>query len=737
MKRSTSVIAAIGLLLLSVGPLLNAQEVRTWKDKAGRSLQGSMVGVDTATAAVKIKRADGTEVSVPIAMLSPEDTAYAKAQWQAMQSNPTAPSATPTTPNAPSPAPSAAPAAPIGQPAPPRPELTPTPLNKFKVPAAADYLRTVPRTRPRLIHAKPGWDYLTNLTKTDPTATALLTKLKESGEKLLQTPELTRIFGEQRARATPGSKALFRIANLGTLHLLDQDPRWIDRGVRELAAICDPKSFADWYPDQPHVTTDFLIAACIGFDWLHTGLNKTQLDTARNCILNQGIAPLIAFLDKKAADKTTADLAPDVETFGAASALLIAALCINDEDGATAKKAVGAAAKIFGQGLTRFAPGGVWPEGPDAGEQILDYGIMVLQTLKACSGSDLGFSLVEGFVRTGDARLHLTSPIGQIFNYGDAQSTSLYTPWIASWLSGVHGNPGHPAVVAGAAPGPDSSFFALTGFLLYHNPHAAGYGTASALDASFPGAEVATLRSAWNDKNAFYLAIKGGDNSHLHSQLDLGTFILDAGGQRWGIELGMESDRAPGMTNPADRARRYANYRQGTLGQNTLTSAAANQPLDAKASITGFVSTPERGAAVIDLKNAYSTQARDYQRGAMLVRGAQTYAVIQDDIAVKGTQTLTWAMHTRATVTVDGNKALLTQGNQTLTAVILSPAGATFTTEEAPEQTTPLSSLKGIHVLKTQLAGVSGDQRLTIAFSLGNEPVQAPVLPITDWLPKR
>jgi hypothetical protein len=188
----------------------------------------------------------------------------------------------------------------------------------------------------------------------------------------------------------------------------------------------------------------------------------------------------------------------------------------------------------------------------------------------------------------------------------------------------------------------------------------------------------------------------------------------------------MEADRAPGMANPADRARRYANYRQGTLGQNTLTSAAENQPLDAKATISGFVSTPERGAAVIDLKAAYNKETRDYQRGAMLVRGAQTYAIIQDDIGVKGTQTLTWSMHTRAAVAVDGNKAILTQGNQTLTAVILSPAGATFTTEEAPEQLTPLTSLKGVNVLKTQLAGVSGDQRLTVAFALGNEPVQAP-----------
>jgi hypothetical protein len=736
MKPSTSAAAAIGLLILSVAPLLDAQEVRTWKDKSGRALEGSMVGVDTAAAAVKIKRADGTEVSVPIAMLSAEDTEYAKAKWQQMQSSPAAPppSGAPATTAAPG---ASAPIAPTGQPAPPRPELTVTPLVKFKVPAAADYLRTVPRTRPRLIHGKPGWDYLINLVKTDPTATALLTKIKESGEKLLETPELTRIFGEQRSRTTPGSKALFRISTLGTLHMLDQDPRWSDRGVRELVAICDPKSFSDWYPDQPHVTTDFLIAACVAFDWLHSGLNKAQLDTARTCIVNQGILPLVAFLDKKAADKATADLAPDVDTFGAAAALIIAALCINDEDGTNAKKAVGAAAKVFGRGLTRFAPGGVWPEGPDAGEQILDYGIMVLQSLKACSGSDLGFGLLEGFVRTGDARLHLTSPSGQIFNYGDSQAATLFTPWVASWLSGVHGNPGHPAVVAGAAPGPDSSFFALTGYLLYHNPHAAGYGTASALDASFPGAEVATLRSAWNDKNAFYLAIKGGDNSHLHSQLDLGTFILDAGGQRWGIELGMEADRAPGMANPADRARRYANYRQGTLGQNTLTSAAENQPLDAKATISGFVSTPERGAAVIDLKAAYNKETRDYQRGAMLVRGAQTYAIIQDDIGVKGTQTLTWSMHTRAAVAVDGNKAILTQGNQTLTAVILSPAGATFTTEEAPEQLTPLTSLKGVNVLKTQLAGVSGDQRLTVAFALGNEPVQAPVLPITDWVPKR
>lgn len=737
MKRSS--LAATGVLCFStliVGNV-NAQDYRTWKDKSGRALEAEMVGVDVTTATVKMRRKDGTEVSVPIALLSPEDVTYAKAKWQQMQS---APAGTP----APAPAPAAGGAAPApvaavpsGAPAPPRPALTVTPVSKFKVPAAADYIRTVPRVRPRLIHAKAGWDYLANLTKTDPTATALLSRMKESAAKLLETPELTRIFGEQTGRVTPGSKALYRVTQLGALHVLDQDPRWLDRGVREVVALCDPTSFADWYPTQPHVTTDFLIATCIGYDWLHSGFNKQQIDKIKEYIVNQGIAPLVAYLEKIEADKTKADLPPGVEEFGAASALIIGALCIADEDAATAKKAVGLAAKIFGKGMTRFAPAGVWPDGPDEGERILDYAILVIQSLKACSGGDLGFTALEGFVRAGDARVHLTNPAGQIFNYGDSEGAVLYAPWVGSWLAGAHGNPGLPAVVAGPVQGPDSAFLGLSGFLLYHNPHAAGNGTASGLDATFPGAEVATLRSAWNDRNALYVGLKGGDTANLHSQLDLGTFILDAGGQRWGIELGMESDRAPGMANPADRARRYGNYPQGSKGQNVIVSKAENQPLEAKATLSGFVTTPERGAAIVDLKDAYNKEAKSYLRGAMVVRGAQNYAVIQDDISLKGSQTLAWQMHTRATVAIDGKKATLTQGNQTLTAVILSPDNAVFTSAEAPEQITPLKSLKGIHILKVNLNEAQGDQRLTVAFALGVEPVTAPVMPLSEWTPKK
>lgn len=732
MKRPLLFSAAFAGLFAMLPLPSSGQEMRIWKDKSGRPLEAEMTGVDVAAAAVKLRRKDGSEVSVPIAILSDEDVAYAKTVWQQMQSG-----AAPAAPPADAPAAPAPAAAPSGQPAPPRPELTVTPAAKFKIPAAADYLRSVPRTRPRLIHADAGWKYLADQAQTNATAGQLLARVKESAEKLMEAPELTRIFGEQRSRVTPGSKALYRLSHLGLLHRLDKDPRWLDRGARELAALCDTTSFADWYAAQPSVAADFIIGVCLGYDWLHDGLNKQQAEATRASIVERGILPMVAFLDKKLANKDAADQPPDPEVFAASAALIIAALCISDEDPAAAKKAVGAAAKPFGRGMTRFAPAGLWPEGLDESEQALDYGIMVLQSLKACSGGDFGFSLLEGFVRAGDARLHLAGPLNQIFNYGDSESAVLTAPWVGTWLSGAHGNPGLPALAPGPAQGPDSAFLGQAGHLLYFNPHAAGYGTPSGLDAVFPGAEVAAMRSAWNDKNAFYLAIKGGDTGLQRTQLDLGTFILDAGGQRWAIELGRENDRGPGMSNPADRARRFGNYRQGSAGQNVLVTPAGNQAFDVQAAVTGFVSTPERAAAVIDLKAAYSRETRDYQRGALLARGAATYAVIQDEIAVKGTQTFTWSMHTRATVEVNGNKALLTQGKQTLTAVILSPEGAVFTTEAAPEQTTPLTSLRGVNVLKTTLDGAQGEQRLTVAFALGSEPPQAPVLPLAEWLPKK
>lgn len=779
-------------LLLAV-PMLASAEVRKWTSKAGTTLDAEMTGVDVAARTVTLKKADGTPLTIPIDALSDADKAYAAAEWKKMQSMPAtpaapAPAATPaapapataTTPATPPPA-APAPAAPAGKPAPPRPALTIIPAKGFKTPNSADYISKVLKTRPRLIHAQPGWTYLKGLIATDPNFAKLVATLKSGAEKLLEAPELTRVFGEQRGTNTPGSQAVFRIAALGTLHFLDGDPRWKERGIREMIAITDPATFQNWYVDEPEVTADFLIAACLGYDYFKDGFTAKQLADVKTYMLEKGIGALAAHIKgdpvpesargkaagvesapkakapAKGAPKKQEDEEPDEEHMRMASALLIAAICFADDDPGAARQAVDGAAKVFGKGMTRFAPAGLWPEGMEAGDNVLDYAIMVMQTLKTNMGGDFGFSMLEGLPQAGLARIHLSGPSGSLFNYGDSDSTRLSRPWVSTWLAGQHGNYGMKAVKAGAAPTASTNNLDLAGHVLYYNPYAAGDGTAETMDYGVTGGQIAALRSGW-DASAYYLAVKGGDNSIPTSQLDLGTFILEAGGKRWGIELGSESDRAPGFDpKAADRSKRYQLYIEGTPGQNTLEIGqeeelpaakkgapppkpviSTNQSLDGKAAIAFIKSAPDVSMAAVDLKDAYSKAAKQAYRGTMLVRGAKPYVVLQDDLTIKNTTNITWKMHTRAEVAVDGKSAILTDANQKLHAVILSPAGASFTTEAAPEPASEQSKkLTNIKILKVALPEVKGEQTISIAFSLNEAPPAHAVKPIIEWPGKK
>ena len=76
-------------------------------------------------------------------------------------------------------------------------------------------------------------------------------------------------------------------------------------------------------------------------------------------------------------------------------------------------------------------------------------------------------------------------------------------------------------------------------------------GDAHALDAAptaklFKGIDVAFLRSDLRDRDAFFIGFKGGDNKANHSHLDLGTFVMDALGERWAIDLGGDEYNMPG-----------------------------------------------------------------------------------------------------------------------------------------------------------------------------------------------
>ncbi|MGV3659530.1 MAG: heparinase II/III domain-containing protein [Prosthecobacter sp.] len=754
-----------------------AEEYRMWTNTSGKQVEATLVSVDAVTKTLKIKMKDGREFDVAIATLSPADFEYAKARYAAMQAAPAAapPAMTPAGTPVPAPTTAEAPAAPKGKaapvvkkPAPPRPALTITPAAKFKAPAGNDYLAGIQKVRPRLVHNKTTWDYLKGQVAADPVLGKVMEALKASGEDLLQDPGLTRINGEDGGE---GPKAIYRMGLLGALHYGDGDLKWQDKGKQELLSLTDKSIFRDWHPDLMDNVADLVIATCLGYDWFNTALNAQEKLTVRTYLAEKGVDALIAHLEgepvpetakgmsggqsappkakgppKKAPSKDDGKTPPDGMQMAAASALLVAAICFVDDDPAMAKKAADTASKVFGRGLERFAPAGVWPEGLPAGEAVMDYIALVVQSRKAAAGNDLGISLVEGIPQFGVARMHLLGPSGQIFNFGDlprsSRGSASLRPWVATWLCGVHGNPGIPAIAAAGKQAVSSSYFGQVGNFLYYNPHAAGDGTADSMDFALPGGFVATSRSGWG-KDDYYIAVKGGDNADHTAQLDIGSFVLEAGGQRWGIELGGEAEEAPGFeVKPgADRTKRFEIYLEGTAGQNTLT-VDGNQDLEAKAGVLLGTSDPAKGLAVVDMTKAYSRWAKDVHRGIMVVRSAKPYAVIQDDLAMKNSNTLTWSMHTKAEIAASGASATLNQGGKKLVATIISPAGATFTAGTPPVPEKPANArsrdlaAEKINVLKVALADAKGPQSLCITFAL-DEAAAHTATPVAEWGAKK
>lgn len=781
-----------------LNPILRAEDVRPWTDKAtGKTIEASMVSADPKARTVTIQRKDGQSFTLPVDRLVDADLAYIKAHLNAPPGAP-APAPAPAPTAAPAPAPGAppaapakpaakgsAPAGPVGQPAPPRPAVVVTPAKKFKHPAGNAILGVIKKGHPHFIYNAEGFAALKGRCTSDPLSQKLLASMKATGEKLLELPELVQVRGENASAASdPSAKMLFHMPLLAVLNYCEGDPRWKDYAAREMISIA---SFTNWHPEEPEMCAQFVWAMSLGFDWFHDAFNADQKKKVMTAIKELGVDALSAHLKGEPMPATTKRPEPGVAATKAAAppkkaprkeedngpvsteemlmaaALLHAAIALNEDEPNVAGPAATLGAKFFGKGITGFAPDGIWHEGLFAGDKVLDMAASLIMTLRG-AGNDFGFSTVEGLPHAGLARLHLTGPNRRdIFNYGDSERGDLNRTWLTSFLAALYGNPGVPALVAPGAANPDSTFFGIAGLLLYHSPAMGGYGTADAFDAAFAGAQVTALRSAWNDPKAYYFAMKGGDNSGDKAQLDLGTFVLEAGGVRWGIDLGTEGDRNKDA-HAAPSKKKFELYRVNTFGQNTWRFAGpgeddekdkkkgpapkgknapievppGNQPQDATANIITFASTPERGVAIVDLTKAYSKHSKPLLRGAMVVRGPQPYVLLQDELKIKGSSAPEWIMHTKAEVVADGSKATLKAGGQTLTMAILSPKGATFATDTIPEPdaNAQIGSFKGITVLKVPVKE-KGEQTVAISFTLGDAPAAAPVVPLAQWVKKK
>jgi len=571
------------------------------------------------------------------------------------------------------------------------------------VPPPADILTRLNKTHPRLLATTDGFAQLKTRIAANSQLQSWDAKLRAKAQDLLsQPPSRYEIPDGLRLLAT-SRRVVNRVYTLALLYRLDGDKRYAERAWQELAAAA---SFRDWNPRHFLDTAEMTHAFAIGYDWLYDAWTPEQRATLRQAMVEKGLKAALPLYRAHSGWSRVRHNWNQVCNGG----IGMGALALADVEPELAAEILHDALDSIQLAMAEFAPDGAWKEGPGYWDYANFYNVVFLAGLQTALGGDFGLSQIEAFKDTGLFPIYVTGPLGRTFNYADGGDHGIYAPqmfWLARQFK-------QPVLAwherrATTPTALDLLWYDPAG----SNPKAAGLP----LDKYFREAEVAVLRSDWENPQALYVGFKAGDNKANHSHLDLGSFVFDAGGVRWAMDLGADDYNLPGYFG----GQRWDYYRLRAEGHNTLVinpGGTPDQDPGAKTQINRFESTPNRAFAIADLTPAFAQNAGRVRRGIALLD--RNKALVQDEIQADKPVDLWWFMHTRAGVRIvsDGRVANLDQDGAQLQAEILSPPDAKFQFMDAqPLPTSPhpegQATNERIRKLAIHLIGIS-DSRLAV-----------------------
>ena len=590
-------------------------------------------------------------------------------------------------------------------------------------------LNTLYPQHPRLFVHDSDLPAIKHAIATDPFVRRIYEGQLAIGEKLLNTPPDTYAIGGPEHTLLATSRDMEgRIFTLSGLYRLTGQKRFADRAIQEILAAA---SFPDWYPRHFLDTGEMTAALGLGYDWLYPVLTPEQRETVEHAIATKGIDPWLERIRDGQAAHHEHNNWNQVCNGGES----IGALAIADVDPQRADAILDHARLAIGAIMGLFAPDGGFEEGPGYWNYATSYNILFIDALDSALGTDFGMSEMPGFADTGDYHIQATGPTDLFANFSDA-GMGIYPSFQMFWFAHRFNKPEYAAhereIVESAKldlrEARESSRFGIFLLIWAARDANAGRGHPLPLVESFQRTDQAYLRSAWHDPDAWYVAFKGGDAHASHGHLDLGSFIMDAGDQRWASDLGPDNYGLPGYFG----RQRWSYYRMRTEGHNTLTIDAQNEDLDAKGPLTAVGTMGNILYAVADLNQAYKGKLSSWNRGIALLDKQRV--LVQDEIAPAITVDVVWNFHTFADVKIaaSGRHAMLTRGGKTLEARILAPAAARFSTVSA-QAPLPNAPNPGVTNLVISLPHQSKAETVAVLFTKPGDTTHPILKPLSTW----
>ena len=561
---------------------------------------------------------------------------------------------------------------------------------------AVEPLATLQTDHPRLLFSVQDQQRVQDLAKTDALLARLIKQNHINAIDMLGKPSIRYEIPDGKRLLAQSRECIRRVMTMAMAHRLTGDSRFADGAIQEMLVAA---KFKDWNPSHFLDTAEMTTGLAIGYDWLYPVIKPADRQTIREAIVNLGLNE-----GKKVYAAggwwTERDNNWNQVCNGG---MILGALAIGDEERELADEIVTSALKSIPHGTSVYEPSGAYPEGPSYWQYGTSYTGLTIKGLNTALETDFGMRFAPGLGETGWFRIHTIGPTDSYFNYADCGVQSRLASTMF-FLADVYGQPTFAAwhrerlakkLAAGERLEPRrlDRFFPLE--IAWYDPRPSH--AELPLDAIFNSQQdVVTMRSRWGDPNAIYVGFKGGDNQTNHGHLDIGSFVLDAQGVRWALDLGADNYNLPGFFG----GQRWQYYRLINHSHNTIVINDQIQEPKAKCPIVSFHSRPNRCGAIVDMTDAYKDQAGSAWRGIEFV---QRRAVHVRDEIVGSSGDVRWAMVTGAEIKLAGQKALLEQDGRTLEAEILVPKDVKFETLPNLPATPAEKQNEGTHILAARI----------------------------------
>ena len=491
-----------------------------------------------------------------------------------------------------------------------------------------------------------------------PVWNGLYESILQACDTMLGLPVNERVVVGRRLLAT-SRENLRRILFLGFAYRMTGEKRYSDRAEAEMLKAA---SFSDWNPSHFLDVAEMTAALAIGYDWLYPKLSETSRRTIRTAILEKGLKPSFG----KEHDAILN--APTNWNQVCHCGMAYGALAVAETEPDLARRTIERAVEKVRIPMRHYAPDGAYPEGYAYWEYGTSFNVLLISAMENAFGTDFGLCDAPGFLESGKFMLHMVTPQLRSFCYSDCSTDAGLLPALF-WFYRKTG---------------DASILCNQGWLLQADsrknhlqdrllPLLFVWGQGASLDKpTVPetlywkgGGDnpVFLMRSGWNDPDAMYVGGKMGTPGASHAHMDVGSFIFEADGVRWAIDMGGEDydrleKRGVDLWNGAQGSQRWEVFRYNNKAHNTLTFNDKPQSIKGKVQIKDWRDSTRLRYVAMDLTPVYEGQVRYAERAVAMVD--DSYAVIEDRVEPGLYYTrMRWTLVTEATPRILSDSVLL------------------------------------------------------------------------------